>query len=61
MHAVTAPTPWGRMPALLPKTRAPGGDALPHGGADIRTQARPRVEHRLVERPVGLGTNMTSL
>jgi hypothetical protein len=46
------------MPPILPKACAPRGDVSLHGGDDIRTQVRYRVEHPLVGHPVDRGTEV---
>jgi hypothetical protein len=61
MHALTAPRPWGRMPAVLPEARAPRDDVSLHGGNDLRTQARHRIEHRPIECPVGGGREVRQI
>jgi hypothetical protein len=61
MHAVTAPTLLSRMPVILPTPRAPGGDRRLHGGDDLWTQARHRVEDRLVARPVDERTEVREI
>ena len=46
IHAIKAPTPLGRLSAVLPKACAPRVDVPLHGVDDIWTQACARVEHR---------------
>jgi hypothetical protein len=56
IQALAVPLPLSGVSPVLPKPRAPRGDAPLHGGDDLRTQAHHGVEHRLIARPVGRGS-----